>query len=1158
MSRIFYIVLSFFIFQISFAAVFSLNHDTNFPFVNENVSKVFYDKETNKLYIGGNFQNIRYYTGSSALYNINDHSLITPWPRINGQVYTIISDGNGGWYVGGDFQSVDNIEIKNLVHILSNGEIDQDFIFNFEGEGYGYNGYINALLINSSTLYIGGSFDKINGQTRNNLAAIDLISKSLIDWSPQVEGVIFSLAKSSTTLYVGGDFSSINNFPRDNLAAFNLSDHSLISWQPQISGLFLPSIYSLVVSSSTLYVGGSFEEINNQSRKNLAAFDLSNDESNPQLTDWSPQIEGEVYAMTVSEEKIYIYGNFTANNGEINNLAAINVLTAQFDNWRPEKEISTFLPYGSINVINENIYVGGMFDILNNDSPRREIIGSNFAVFNKNNGWLIDFHPDFEGQINSIANDNQKIYIGGYFDTVIKEKKKYLTIFSSLGEILPLSLISDNETISGDIYEIEKIDNRIFVSGRFDFDPRSGGPSELYFVKIFDQNNNEIYQFNTDGPVSSITAVSSTVYFAGNFNQINGQSVNNIAAIDKDTYQLLDNDSLNLINNESEYFNFINYLDPYLFIAGKFSKINALNSNESKSRLFVINLTNNIFYDIQINGNVKSILKAGRYIYVGGNFNQIMGNNRKYFATLEINDGGFISLSEKLKNFVPDNYVNDLKIIGSNIYLVGSFNNINNVPRNRIAAINLETEQLLNWNPIVNGSVSSLDFSSSSLFIGGSFYEINSTTVYNLARFDRLLSPQISNIKLNNTYNNNSTLPANTNQVTLTFNTDKNAICRYSTTANTSFDNMTNNITTNNGLSHSTTFSNLQNNTSYTYYLRCQDATNPDLKNTEDYVVNFSIAQVTTGSSGGGGGGFTGGGGGGGSRVISPSTTTTTSDEALRLWLLQFVNQLLSQKQTATSPQKQTTITPTFKSKIKGIPDGFQFTRTLKFGMKGQDVKYLQIFLRAQGENIKITGNFDEETRQAVINFQEKLKDDILTPQKLTKGTGVVASSTIKKINDILTGETVVSSRKSIALKNKTDNSSKKSTLFPSTTTTNTSTINTTDNFNLSSNFNDNQKQSANIIQQLLSQQLALIFGPEAIPKNYRFNRILSFGMKGQDVKYLQIFLRAQGENIKITGNFDEETRQAVINFQEKHKLEKINGIVDQPTLKKINQLLGF
>ncbi|TAK59324.1 peptidoglycan-binding protein [Patescibacteria group bacterium] len=94
----------------------------------------------------------------------------------------------------------------------------------------------------------------------------------------------------------------------------------------------------------------------------------------------------------------------------------------------------------------------------------------------------------------------------------------------------------------------------------------------------------------------------------------------------------------------------------------------------------------------------------------------------------------------------------------------------------------------------------------------------------------------------------------------------------------------------------------------------------------------------------------------------------------------------------------------------------FSWSTTLKAGSIGNDVLKLQQFLNtdpattiANSESGSVgmeTTHFGQLTKQAVITFQEKYASDILTPNGLSKGTGVVGASTRAKLNALCTGVT--------------------------------------------------------------------------------------------------------------------------------------------------------
>ncbi|RLC36714.1 hypothetical protein DRH29_03970 [candidate division Kazan bacterium] len=85
-------------------------------------------------------------------------------------------------------------------------------------------------------------------------------------------------------------------------------------------------------------------------------------------------------------------------------------------------------------------------------------------------------------------------------------------------------------------------------------------------------------------------------------------------------------------------------------------------------------------------------------------------------------------------------------------------------------------------------------------------------------------------------------LSSGTTETVISLETDENAICRYSETADTAYSEMSNTFSTTGKMVHSTTVTGLSDGQSYTYYVRCEDETGNS--NTDDFEISFSVAEA--------------------------------------------------------------------------------------------------------------------------------------------------------------------------------------------------------------------------------------------------------------------------------------------------------------------------
>ena len=184
------------------------------------------------------------------------------------------------------------------------------------------NGVVWDQEVVGNTVYVAGKFDSArpagsavgeNEQSRSNLMAYDINTGELLGWAPTTNGEVRSIKASpdGSTLYLGGSFTKINDVGTYRVGAVSAADGSR-----RHLGLAANATVKAVELSkdgSTLYIGGAFTDVNSQTRQRVAAFDLGS----RKLTDFAPQVDNRVVmtiAVAPDGNGLAIGGSFTSVN----------------------------------------------------------------------------------------------------------------------------------------------------------------------------------------------------------------------------------------------------------------------------------------------------------------------------------------------------------------------------------------------------------------------------------------------------------------------------------------------------------------------------------------------------------------------------------------------------------------------------------------------------------------------------------------------------------------------------------------------------------------------------------------------------------------------------------------------------------------------------
>jgi len=351
--------------------------------------------------------------GPAAAQVIRDDFFVT-----NGPINAAVLSGNT-LYIGGSFPQVAPATGGAGVQRLHLAALDAT-TGALEPWNPGPDGPIFGLAVHGTTVYAGGDFGSINGQSRLYVAALDGVTGEVKAWNAgDIEGLhgaeIFTIAPTDAAVYIGGYFNEIGGQYRDNLAALDAATGAILPWHPDASY----KIHALAVSGNTVYVGGTFDAIGGQTRHNIAAVDAVTGLA----TAWDPNANSTVVALALSGNTVYAGGPFTTIGGAARGyVAALDATSGQATEWHPNADNTV----GALAVTPQAIYAGGGFTQIGGQARNR------LAALDPVVGFATPWSADANGYVNTLVASGGAVYAGGFFTAVDELPRSYLAATGSV------------------------------------------------------------------------------------------------------------------------------------------------------------------------------------------------------------------------------------------------------------------------------------------------------------------------------------------------------------------------------------------------------------------------------------------------------------------------------------------------------------------------------------------------------------------------------------------------------------------------------------------------------------------------------------------------------------------------------------------------------
>ncbi len=138
----------------------------------------------------------------------------------------------------------------------------------------GTDGLVQAIAVDASNVYIGGSFFTVGGVARHNVAKLAKAGAAVAAWTPEPDEDVFGITAAGSTIYISGNFANLAGGARNFTGAVDATSGALLPFNPNPDFVVL-EVTVPPTPENTVYLSGAFLHVAGTQTGTAAAVDAT-------------------------------------------------------------------------------------------------------------------------------------------------------------------------------------------------------------------------------------------------------------------------------------------------------------------------------------------------------------------------------------------------------------------------------------------------------------------------------------------------------------------------------------------------------------------------------------------------------------------------------------------------------------------------------------------------------------------------------------------------------------------------------------------------------------------------------------------------------------------------------------------------------------------